>query len=96
MWVSENFIDLSISIYTNTNHITCCFAFMKVIKKSRFLSFFGQHEFLRSPIFSPCLPPYAQGCKHNRGDQTSAPVYESRGFIGQKPISSSEMLFKID
>ena len=29
-------------------------------------------------------------------DQTSAPVYDSRGFLGQTPISSSKMLFKID
>ena len=36
------------------------------------------------------------GCKHSKVDQTSAPVYESRGFLGQTPISSSKMLFKID
>ena len=36
------------------------------------------------------------GCKHSKVDQTSAPVYESRGFLGQMPISSSKMLFKID
>ena len=35
-------------------------------------------------------------CKHSKVDQTSAPVYESRGFLGQRPISSSKMLFKIE
>ena len=36
------------------------------------------------------------GCKHSKVDQTSAPVYESRDFLGQRPISSSKMLFNID
>ena len=36
------------------------------------------------------------GCKHSKVDQTSAPVYERCGFLGQRPISSSKMLFKID
>ena len=36
------------------------------------------------------------GCKHSKVDQTSAHVYESRGFLGQMPISSSKMLSKID
>ena len=36
------------------------------------------------------------GCKHSKVDQTSAPVYKSRGFLGQRPISSSKMLFKND
>ena len=36
------------------------------------------------------------GCKHIKVDQTSARVYESCGFLGQRPISSSKMLFKID
>ena len=31
---------------------------------------------------------------HSKVDQTSAPVYESQGFLGQRPISSSKMLFK--
>ena len=35
-------------------------------------------------------------CKHSKVDQTSAPVYESRGLLGQRPISSSKMLFKTD
>ena len=36
------------------------------------------------------------GCKHSKVDKKSAPVYESRGFLGQMPINSSKMLFKID
>ena len=36
------------------------------------------------------------GCKHSKVNQTSAPVYESRGFLGQTPISSSKMLLQID
>ena len=36
------------------------------------------------------------GCKHSKVDQTSAPVFESRGFLGQTPISSSKPLLKID
>ena len=39
---------------------------------------------------------YACGCKYSKMDQTSALVYESRGFLGQRPISSSKKLFKID
>ena len=39
---------------------------------------------------------FVLGCKHSKVDQTSAPIYESRGFLGQMPISSSKMLFKID
>ena len=35
-------------------------------------------------------------CKHSKVDQTSAMVYESRGFLGQRPISNSKMLFEID
>ena len=34
------------------------------------------------------------GCKHSKVDQESAPVYESHDFLGQTPISSSNMLFK--
>ena len=36
------------------------------------------------------------GGKHSKVDRTSAPVYESRGFLGQRHVSSSKMLFKID
>ena len=36
------------------------------------------------------------GCKHSKVDQTSVPVYESSNFLGQMPISSSKMFFKID
>ena len=36
------------------------------------------------------------GCKYSKVDQTSAPVYESRGFLGQRPISSSKLLLKVD
>ena len=35
------------------------------------------------------------GCKHSKVDQESAPVYKSHDFLGQTPISSSKMLFKI-
>ena len=34
-------------------------------------------------------------CKHSKVDQESVPVYESHDFLGQTPISSSKMLFKI-
>ena len=47
----------------------------------------------------PCVsnsPPTLNGCKHSKVDQRSAPVYESHGFLGQRPISCSKMLFKID
>ena len=41
-----------------------------------------------------CQP--TTGCRHNKVDQESAPVYESHDFLGQMPIlSSSKMLFKI-
>ena len=48
-------------------------------------------KLLGQPIFF-----YIYGCKHSKVDQTSAPVYESRGFLGQTPINSSKMLFKVD
>ena len=35
------------------------------------------------------------GYKHSKVDQTSAPVYESRGCLAQTPINSSNMLFKL-
>ena len=35
-------------------------------------------------------------CEHCKVDQTSAPLYEGRGFLGQTPISCSRMLYKID
>ena len=35
------------------------------------------------------------GCEHSKVDQESALVYESHNFLGQTPISSSKMLFKI-
>ena len=35
----------------------CCFAFMKLIKKSIFVPYFGLYEFLCSPTLSPRLPP---------------------------------------
>ena len=35
------------------------------------------------------------GCKHSKVDQESAPVYESRDFLGQTLISSRKMLSKI-
>ena len=38
---------------------------------------------------------YTKGV-HSKVDQTSAPVYKSCGFLGERPISSSNMLFKID
>ena len=34
--------------------------------------------------------------EHSKVDQTSAPLYESHGFLGQRPISSSKILLKID
>ena len=34
------------------------------------------------------------GWKNSGVDQTSAPVYESSGFLGQRPINSSKMLLK--
>ena len=40
--------------------------------------------------------PHAYGCKHSKVDQTSVPIYESRGFLGKRPISSCKKLFKID
>ena len=43
-----------------------------------------------------CVYLYILWCKHSEVDQTSAPLYESRGFLGQMPISSSRMLLKID
>ena len=36
------------------------------------------------------------GCKHSKVDQKNALVYKSHDFLGQTPISSSKMLFKID
>ena len=36
-----------------------------------------------------------KGCKHSKVDQESAPVYGSHDFLGQTPISSSKMLFKM-
>ena len=50
-------------------------------------------------IFLLCRSGFVEvgeGCKHSEVDQTSALVYESRGFLGQTPISSNKMLFKID
>ena len=44
---------------------------------------------------SNALPPTLR-CKHSKVDETSALVYESRGLLGQMPISSSKRLFKID
>ena len=35
------------------------------------------------------------GCKHSKVDQTSAPVYKSCGFLGQRPISSSKCCLKL-
>ena len=35
------------------------------------------------------------GCKHSKVDQTNAPVHESDDFLGEMPISSSKMLFRI-
>ena len=35
------------------------------------------------------------GCKHSKVYQKSAPVLESHDFLGQMPISSSKMLYKI-
>jgi hypothetical protein len=35
------------------------------------------------------------GCKHSKVDQESAPVYGSHDFLGQTPVSSSKMLFKM-
>ena len=43
-----------------------------------------------------CILWNTLGCNHSKVDQTSAPVYESRGCLSQTPISSSKMLFKID
>jgi hypothetical protein len=40
----------------------------------------------------PTLP----GCKHGKVDQKSALLYDNHDFLGQTPISSSKMLFKID
>ena len=48
------------------------------------------------PIFMTCELFCPRGCKHSKLDQPSAPVYKSRGFLGQRPISNSKMLFKID
>jgi hypothetical protein len=39
---------------------------------------------------------FIQGCKHGKVDQKSAPPYDNHDFLGQTPISSSKMLFKID
>ena len=36
------------------------------------------------------------GCRHSKVDQTSALVHESRGFLGQRPISSSKKFLNID
>ena len=36
------------------------------------------------------------GCKHSKVDQKNAHVYKSHDFLGQMPISSSKMLFRID
>ena len=38
---------------------------------------------------------YNTGWKHSKVDQESAPLYESHDILGQTPISSSKMLFKI-
>ena len=35
------------------------------------------------------------GCKHSKVDQKSIVVYESHDFLGQTPISSSKMFYKI-
>jgi hypothetical protein len=46
---------------------------------------------------SNCLHYHsASGCKHGKVDQKSAPLYDNHDFLGQTPISSSKMLFKID
>ena len=36
------------------------------------------------------------GCKYSKVDQTSAPVCKRCGFLGQRPICSRKILFKID
>ena len=38
---------------------------------------------------------FTNGCKQSKMDQGIAMVYESHDFLGQTPISSSKMLFKI-
>ena len=50
------------------------------------------HNFIDDSIGSRFIAVW----KHSKVDQTSAPVYESCGFLGQMPISSSKMLFEID
>ena len=55
-----------------------------------------QHTLMRYLRSCKGCPSSSPGCKHSKVDQTSAPVYESRGFLCQTPISSSKMLFIID
>jgi hypothetical protein len=38
---------------------------------------------------------YTNGCKLSKVDQESAPVYGGHDFLGQTPISSRKMLFKL-
>ena len=55
----------------------------------------GLEEGIDSPLMLPLQISNIYGCKHSKVDQESVPVYESHDFLGQTPISSSKMLFKI-
>jgi hypothetical protein len=55
----------------------------------------AQNHHFKSPFVGQFIRILAMGCKHSKVDQESAPVYENHDFLGQTPISSSKMLFKI-